>query len=301
MRVCVCLFDYSIEQNLKELQAKVGESCSGERVPSPVECLQWFSQRNLGILKPVATGHQELLDFLQAMVTKTILNIYATYPSYVIMTCWRIVFHIHFLILILSFIYFNSKTCWRQRRLVMRPFCSYCWASLLSVVLLSLLPAQHLPKSIPQSLPCPHHAMTSLWRSRKHGMMFVSHCGTTYLANSKWWLNQARLREKWVLGLRFLRRSCTFSNCYSSTLIQRSSAGTSTFTSRLYSVFSEAARDVAQVVRKASTDWHWAFKLPRQLYAQCLERKFRCLMGLRNHITSWPFSTTSTWTQWHRN
>ncbi|XP_048045124.1 uncharacterized protein KIAA0825 homolog [Megalobrama amblycephala] len=57
----------SIEQNLKELQVKVGESCSGERVPSPVECLQWFSQRNLGILKPVATGHQELLDFLRAM------------------------------------------------------------------------------------------------------------------------------------------------------------------------------------------------------------------------------------------
>ncbi|KAK7164992.1 hypothetical protein R3I94_003391 [Phoxinus phoxinus] len=57
----------SIEQNLKELQAKVGESCTGERVPSPVECLQWFSQRNLSILKPVATGHQELLDFLRAM------------------------------------------------------------------------------------------------------------------------------------------------------------------------------------------------------------------------------------------
>lgn len=83
----VCLLYYSIEQNLKELQAKVGESCSGERVPSPVECLQWFSQRNLGILKPVATGHQELLDFLRAMVTKAILNLYAIYLSYVIMTC----------------------------------------------------------------------------------------------------------------------------------------------------------------------------------------------------------------------
>uniref|UniRef100_A0A671KD88 KIAA0825 n=1 Tax=Sinocyclocheilus anshuiensis TaxID=1608454 RepID=A0A671KD88_9TELE len=57
----------SIEQNLKELQAKVGEASSGERVPSPIECLQWFSQRNLSILKPVATGHQELLDFLRAL------------------------------------------------------------------------------------------------------------------------------------------------------------------------------------------------------------------------------------------
>ncbi|XP_059406133.1 uncharacterized protein KIAA0825 homolog [Carassius carassius] len=57
----------SIEQNLKELQAKVGEASRGERVPSPIECLQWFSQRNLSILKPVATGHQELLDFLRAL------------------------------------------------------------------------------------------------------------------------------------------------------------------------------------------------------------------------------------------
>ncbi|XP_043096745.1 uncharacterized protein KIAA0825 homolog isoform X2 [Puntigrus tetrazona] len=57
----------SIEQNLKELQAKVGEASSGERVPSPIECLQWFSQRKLSILKPVATGHQQLLDFLRAL------------------------------------------------------------------------------------------------------------------------------------------------------------------------------------------------------------------------------------------
>ncbi|XP_056314448.1 uncharacterized protein KIAA0825 homolog [Danio aesculapii] len=59
----------SIEQNLKELQAKVVESCSSETVSSPVDCLQWFSQRNLSILKPVATGHQELLDFLRPMQT----------------------------------------------------------------------------------------------------------------------------------------------------------------------------------------------------------------------------------------
>uniref|UniRef100_A0A9J7WVJ0 KIAA0825 n=1 Tax=Cyprinus carpio carpio TaxID=630221 RepID=A0A9J7WVJ0_CYPCA len=57
----------SIEQNLKELQAKVGEASLGERVPSPIECLQLFSQRNLSILKPVATEHRELLDFLRAL------------------------------------------------------------------------------------------------------------------------------------------------------------------------------------------------------------------------------------------
>ncbi|KAL1274734.1 hypothetical protein QQF64_027548, partial [Cirrhinus molitorella] len=56
-----------IEQNLKELQAKLGEASSGERVPSPIECLQLFSQHNLSILKPMATGHQELLDFLRAL------------------------------------------------------------------------------------------------------------------------------------------------------------------------------------------------------------------------------------------
>ncbi|RXN21213.1 putative protein KIAA0825-like [Labeo rohita] len=71
----------SIEQNLKELQAKVGEASSGERVPSPIECLQLFSQRNLSILKPVATGHQELLDFLRALVTKIILNPNAVCPA----------------------------------------------------------------------------------------------------------------------------------------------------------------------------------------------------------------------------
>lgn len=87
LRVCVSSFYYSIEQNLKELQAKVGEASSGERVPSPIECLQWFSQRNLSILKPVATGHQELLEFLRALVIKSILNPNAVCPTDVIMTC----------------------------------------------------------------------------------------------------------------------------------------------------------------------------------------------------------------------
>ncbi|XP_026787076.3 uncharacterized protein KIAA0825 homolog isoform X1 [Pangasianodon hypophthalmus] len=57
----------SIEQNLSELQTKIGEAWAGEKVPSPTECLKWFSQSNLGLLKPVSTGHQELLDFLKAL------------------------------------------------------------------------------------------------------------------------------------------------------------------------------------------------------------------------------------------
>ncbi|XP_017546621.2 uncharacterized protein KIAA0825 homolog isoform X3 [Pygocentrus nattereri] len=57
----------SIEQNLRELQGKIGEAWIGERVPSPTECLQWFSQRNLSSLKPISTGYQELLDFLKAL------------------------------------------------------------------------------------------------------------------------------------------------------------------------------------------------------------------------------------------
>ncbi|XP_028269180.1 uncharacterized protein KIAA0825 homolog isoform X2 [Parambassis ranga] len=56
----------SIEQQLKELQAKVGHCRSGERPPSPSECLQWFNFRTSNI-KPVATGHQELMDFFKAV------------------------------------------------------------------------------------------------------------------------------------------------------------------------------------------------------------------------------------------
>ncbi|KAL0192868.1 hypothetical protein M9458_011164, partial [Cirrhinus mrigala] len=54
--------------------AKVGEASGGDRVPSPIECLQL-------ILKPVAMGHQELLDFLRALVTKIILNPNAVCPT----------------------------------------------------------------------------------------------------------------------------------------------------------------------------------------------------------------------------
>ncbi|KAK3514600.1 hypothetical protein QTP70_021512, partial [Hemibagrus guttatus] len=58
----------SIEQNLCELQTRIGEACAGEKVPSPIECLKWFSQSNLRLLKPISTGHQDLLDFLKALL-----------------------------------------------------------------------------------------------------------------------------------------------------------------------------------------------------------------------------------------
>ncbi|KAL0979780.1 hypothetical protein UPYG_G00189550 [Umbra pygmaea] len=58
----------SIEQSLKELQGKMGESWTGERPPTPTECLQWFSLPNPSTVRPVVTGYQELLDFLKAVL-----------------------------------------------------------------------------------------------------------------------------------------------------------------------------------------------------------------------------------------
>nr|XP_023835025.1 uncharacterized protein KIAA0825 homolog [Salvelinus alpinus] len=46
----------------------MGESWTGERPPSPTECLQWFNPRNPSTVRPVATGNQELLDFLKALL-----------------------------------------------------------------------------------------------------------------------------------------------------------------------------------------------------------------------------------------
>ncbi|XP_071338749.1 uncharacterized protein KIAA0825 homolog isoform X2 [Trachinotus anak] len=57
----------SIEQQLKEIQAKMGDSRTGERPPSPSECLQWFSLKMHSNVRPVTTGHQELMDFLRAL------------------------------------------------------------------------------------------------------------------------------------------------------------------------------------------------------------------------------------------
>uniref|UniRef100_A0A8C8E2F8 KIAA0825 n=1 Tax=Oryzias sinensis TaxID=183150 RepID=A0A8C8E2F8_9TELE len=55
----------SIEQHLKELQTKMGDSRTADRPPSPTECLQWFNLRAQNRL--AATGHQELLDFFKAL------------------------------------------------------------------------------------------------------------------------------------------------------------------------------------------------------------------------------------------
>ncbi|KAL7392198.1 hypothetical protein ABVT39_021043 [Epinephelus coioides] len=55
----------SIEQQLKELQAKMGDS--RERPLSPSECLQWFNIRSHSSFRPVTTGHQELMDFFRAL------------------------------------------------------------------------------------------------------------------------------------------------------------------------------------------------------------------------------------------
>ncbi|KAM3867569.1 uncharacterized protein KIAA0825 homolog [Diretmus argenteus] len=57
----------SIEQSLKELQAKMGDSWTGECPPSPSECLQWFNLWTPNSVRPVTTGHQEVMDFLRTL------------------------------------------------------------------------------------------------------------------------------------------------------------------------------------------------------------------------------------------
>ncbi|XP_041644003.1 uncharacterized protein KIAA0825 homolog [Cheilinus undulatus] len=57
----------SIEQQLKELQMKMGDSRTGGGPPSPSECLHWFNIRAHNSLRPVSTGHQELMDFFRAL------------------------------------------------------------------------------------------------------------------------------------------------------------------------------------------------------------------------------------------
>ncbi|XP_007562817.1 uncharacterized protein KIAA0825 homolog isoform X1 [Poecilia formosa] len=54
----------SIEQHLKELQAKMGDSRTGDRPPSPTEVLQWFNTRAQNSLKPLST---DILDFFRAL------------------------------------------------------------------------------------------------------------------------------------------------------------------------------------------------------------------------------------------
>ncbi|XP_028839500.1 uncharacterized protein KIAA0825 homolog isoform X2 [Denticeps clupeoides] len=57
----------SIEQSLKELQKKMGDTGLLDRPSSPTECLQWLCSRNAASFRVVTTGHQEILNFLLAM------------------------------------------------------------------------------------------------------------------------------------------------------------------------------------------------------------------------------------------
>nr|XP_046243006.1 uncharacterized protein KIAA0825 homolog isoform X2 [Scatophagus argus] len=57
----------STEQQQKELQAKMGGSRMGERPRSPSESFRWFNFRTPNSLRPVTTGHRELLDFFRAL------------------------------------------------------------------------------------------------------------------------------------------------------------------------------------------------------------------------------------------
>ncbi|XP_017159060.1 uncharacterized protein KIAA0825-like isoform X2 [Poecilia reticulata] len=54
----------SIEQHLKELQAKMGDFRTGDHPPSPTEVLQWFNTRAQNSLKPLST---DTLDFFRAL------------------------------------------------------------------------------------------------------------------------------------------------------------------------------------------------------------------------------------------
>ncbi|XP_061623214.1 uncharacterized protein KIAA0825 homolog isoform X3 [Phyllopteryx taeniolatus] len=57
----------SIEEHLLEVQAKMGDSRTGERPPSPTECMQWFNLKMLNNVRPVSTGHQELMSFFTCL------------------------------------------------------------------------------------------------------------------------------------------------------------------------------------------------------------------------------------------
>ena len=64
----------SIEQSLKELQAKMGGGLTGELPASPTEILQWLSPQSISGTRPVATGHQDIMDFLKALVMHCPIN-----------------------------------------------------------------------------------------------------------------------------------------------------------------------------------------------------------------------------------
>ncbi|XP_035496073.2 uncharacterized protein KIAA0825 homolog isoform X5 [Scophthalmus maximus] len=63
----LCSVTTGIERQSREIQAKMGESRTEDRSPSPSQCLQWFSLRMHNSARPVTTGHQEFIDFLRAL------------------------------------------------------------------------------------------------------------------------------------------------------------------------------------------------------------------------------------------
>lgn len=62
------ILSLSSERQVKEIQAKVGDSWPAERSPSPTECWQWFNLRMHNSVRPVTTGYQEIMDFFRALV-----------------------------------------------------------------------------------------------------------------------------------------------------------------------------------------------------------------------------------------
>ncbi len=69
VRLTRCLFlSFSVERQLKELQAKMRDTRTEEHSPSPLECLHWFTLRANHSLKSVTAEHEELMDFYRALV-----------------------------------------------------------------------------------------------------------------------------------------------------------------------------------------------------------------------------------------
>ncbi|XP_077456316.1 uncharacterized protein KIAA0825 homolog isoform X1 [Stigmatopora argus] len=56
-----------IEQHLQELQAKMGDSCTGDHPPSPTEFQEWFNLKMVNDVSPVSAGHQELMSFFTSL------------------------------------------------------------------------------------------------------------------------------------------------------------------------------------------------------------------------------------------
>lgn len=66
-----CLFIFfSIEQCLRDLQSEVNELCVDEMLHSTTDCLQWLHNCSFSSLRPSATHHGDLMEFLRTLVKK---------------------------------------------------------------------------------------------------------------------------------------------------------------------------------------------------------------------------------------